>query len=100
MRPQSAPTPDGFGPLFLAGIVAWSVVALLMTGAFHPVAGVFVAGLVALGGTLRRHWEARRHEDARIRAILTTPTEFPAIPLPDYLLSYVADFESADVAAG
>ncbi len=89
-----------FGPLCLTGFVGWSLASRLVCGAYHPAIGAVIAGLLAFVGTVTIHQAARRHEEARIRAIITTPTEFPAIPVPSYLIPYLSRFAAAEVATG
>lgn len=100
MRWHTARVRDFFGPLSLIGFVGWSLAAHLVCGAYHPVMGAVIAGLLAFVGTVTIYRAARRREEARIRAIITTPTEFPAIPVPSYLIPYVARFSDAAIAAG
>lgn len=100
MRWHTARMRDFFGPLCLTGFVGWSLASHLVCGAYHPVMGGVIAGVFAFVGTVTIHRATRRREAARIRAIITTPTEFPAIPVPAYLIPYVARLSAADVAAG
>lgn len=100
MRWHTARVRDFFGPLCLTGFVGWSLAAHLVCGAYHPVVGAVIAGAGAFVGTVTIHRVARRREAARIRAIITTPTEFPAIPAPSYLIPYLTRFSEAGSAAG
>ncbi|MGI8688872.1 MAG: hypothetical protein ACR2M3_09865 [Thermomicrobiales bacterium] len=99
MRWHNARVRDFFGPLCLIGFVGWSLVAHLVCGAYHPILGAIIAGLLAFVGTVTIHRAARRREEARIRAIITTPTEFPAIPVPPYLIPYVTRLSEAAIEA-
>ncbi|MDQ2784283.1 MAG: hypothetical protein M3Y58_04690 [Chloroflexota bacterium] len=100
MRWHNARMRDCFGPLCLIGFVGWSLASHLVCGAFHPAIGGVAAGLLAFVGTVTIHRAARRREEARIRAIITTPTEFPAIPVPSYLIPYLSRLSATEVAVG
>ncbi len=97
---QTARGRDGFGLFFVTALVGWSAASRLITGAFHLGAGAVVAGVLAIIGAMWVRAAIRRRDEARIRAIITTPQEFPAIPMPDYLLPYAAKQYEMDWAAG
>ncbi len=100
MRWHTARVRDFFGPLYLTSFVGWLLAAHLVCGAYRPIMGTIIAGVFAFVGTVTIHRVARHREEARIRAIITTPTEFPAIPIPSYLIPYVTRFSDAAIAAG
>jgi hypothetical protein len=100
MRWQTARDRDGFGLFFVTALLGWSGGAHLLTGSFHLAVGAVVAGLLAVIGTLWMRLTLRRRNEERIRAIITTPQEFPAIPIPDYLIPYAAKQYEMDLAAG
>jgi hypothetical protein len=100
MRWQTARDRDGFGLFFVTTLIGWFGASHLLTGEFHLAAGAIVAGILAVIGTLWMRLAIRRRNEARIRAIITTPQEFPAIPMPDYLIPYAAKQYEMDLAAG
>lgn len=100
MRWQTARGRDGFGLFFVTALLGWSGGAHLLTGALHLAVGAVVAGVLAVIGTLWMRLAIRRRDEARIRAIITTPQEFPAIPMPDYLIPYAAKQYELEIAAG
>jgi fructose-specific phosphotransferase system IIC component len=97
---QTARGRDGFGPFFVTALIGWSGASYLCTGAVHLAVGAVVAGVLAAIGTIWMHLMIRRRDAARIRAIITTPQEFPAIPMPDYLIPYATKQYEIDLAAG
>ena len=100
MRWRDARVRDGFGLFFLIGVVGWSCAAYLASGAAHLAAGAVVAGVFAFACTVAMRRAIRRRDEARIRAIMTTPQEFPAIPVPPYLIPYLAPRYETEIAAG
>jgi hypothetical protein len=100
MRWQNARVRDGFGLFFLIGVTGWSGVSWIVSNAFHLTAGTVVAAVFAFSCTVAMRHSIRRRDEARIRAIMTTPQEFPAIPLPTYLIPYVSPLYEAEIAAG
>jgi hypothetical protein len=91
---------DGFGPFFVTALIGWSGASYLFTGAVHLAVGAAVASVLAVVCTLWMRRAIRRRDEARIRAIITTPQEFPAIPMPDYLIPYATKQYEMDLAAG
>jgi hypothetical protein len=100
MRRQNARVRDGFGLFFLIGVIGWSGASWVVSSAFHLTAGAVVAAVVAFGCTVAMRRALWRRNAARIRAIMTTPQEFPAIPLPTYLIPYISPLYEAEIAAG
>lgn len=100
MRWQNARVREGFGLFFLIGIAGWSSASWSVSGTFHIAAGAIVAAVFAFGCTVAMRLSIRRRDEARIRAIMTTPQEFPAIPVPLYLIPYLSPLYEAEIAAG
>ena len=72
MRWHNVRVRDFFGPLYLMSFVGWSLASHLICDAYHPVMG----------------------------AIITTPTKFPAIPVPSYLIPYLSRLSAVDAVTG
>lgn len=100
MRWQTARSRDGFGLFFVTALIGWSGASYLFTGTVHLAVGAVVAGVLAAICTIWMRRAIRRRDEERIRAIITTPQEFPAIPMPDYLIPYATKQYEMDLAAG
>jgi hypothetical protein len=79
-----------FGVLFVVAAVAWCAALLLARGHVAytlPSFGIGFALADVLGclGTLAAE-RLDRARDARLLRLVTTPQEFAALPMPDYLL--------------
>lgn len=88
-----------FAVLFLASFLAWSALLLLVQGAFALRLGCALSDVLAAAGVIAAHQLDRARAERSRRLALTTAQEFPAIPMPLYLVPLIPPLYEAEIMA-
>ncbi len=92
-----------FFVLFAAAFLTWCMALLITRDAVAHTGlalglGLALADVLACLGVLAARWLDEAYAARCRQRVLTTPQEFPAILLPDYLLPEIAPLYEAEVA--
>lgn len=88
-----------FVVLFLSSYLAWSSLLFLTQGVLVPRLGGALADVLAAAGVLAAHHLDRVRAERSRRLALTTAQEFPAIPMPLYLVPLIPPLYEAEITA-